>query len=246
MNTLANWFKTPLGSSVSQAEQQLLKAHLQNLFGYHLLLVGAGETQWLDESRIPHRILIPADHESEQDNISHDGGSFVRASGSHLPIETDSIDTVILQHALDFSDNPHQVLREAERVLVPEGRILVCGFNALSAWGLSRTLHLWQDKVPWNGKFHRTTRLKDWLSLLGFELEAHQKVFFRPPIQSEKILDKLEFMEKMFAKIMPFSGAIYLLVAKKKISKLIPIKPRWQSRRNTVSGWVDNASRSKP
>ncbi len=244
--SLSHWFDTPLGQFVEQSERHLLANHLQNLFGYHLLLVGSGNTQWLEASRIPHRIIIPAENELDRNSIGQQCGTLIQANASNLPIATDSVDTVILQHALDFNENPHQVLREAERVLMPEGRILICGFNARSLWGLSRVLHLKQDKIPWSGKFQTTSRLKDWLSLLGFELEVHQKAFFRPPLQNKKVLDKLEFMERLCAKILPFSGAIYLLVAKKKVSNLIPIKPRWRARRNKVSGWVDTAPRSKP
>ncbi len=243
--SLTHWFNTPLGQFVKQAETTLLTAHLQNLFGYHLLLIGAGNTQWLEFSRIPHRLFVPVDKGLPLDSHHQQSGSLIQADAAYLPIATDSVDTVILQHALDFSDDPHQVLREAERVLMPGGRILVCGFNARSLWGLSRVLHFKQAHVPWNGKFQSTSRLKDWLCLLGFEMEFHQKVFFRPPFKSENVLNKLEFMERVCAKVLPFTGGVYLLVAKKKVSNLIPIKPRWQARRNKVSGWVDTAPRSK-
>jgi len=136
-------------------------------------------------------------------------------------------------------------LREAERVLVAEGHILILGFNPRSLWGLTRAISINSQHVPWNGKFRSVTRIKDWLRLLGFEIVITKYMFHRPPIQHQGILKKFMVFDTMMKKLLPFWGGVYMVIGRKKVSTITPIKPRWRTRRKLVTGVVDTASKSR-
>jgi len=229
---LRRWYRTALGGNLQQCEQAQLSKVLPNLFGYHLLQVGRPmESDLLGASRIAHRMVM--------DELSPffregGGGSFLSQS-DQLPIASDSLDVILLPHTLEYVSRPHEVLREAERTLIPEGHLLILGFNPWSQFGLRRMLCGWRNSSPWCGHFYSTLRLKDWLALLGFDTVLVQHYFFRPPLQNEGIMRRLGSLERVGKRFWPLFGGGYLLVAKKRVTTLTPIKPRWRTRRSIVS-----------
>jgi ubiquinone/menaquinone biosynthesis C-methylase UbiE len=131
-----------------------------------------------------------------------------------------------LPHILEFSDTPHQILREVERVLMPEGNLIISGFNPLSLWGANRT---WQKKCgyPWCGEFIGLARLKDWLALLGFEVVGGRFSAYAPPLQQSKWLERFAFMEAAGDRWWAVSGGVYFLHAIKRVPGMRLIKPKW-------------------
>ncbi|MBK6906226.1 MAG: methyltransferase domain-containing protein [Rhodocyclaceae bacterium] len=73
----------------------------------------------LRSNRMPLRLY--------SDDVRAEGRVDVFSDVHHLPFASNSIDLVVVPHTLEFDSNPHQVLREVERVLVPEGQVLVSG-----------------------------------------------------------------------------------------------------------------------
>ena len=224
------WLQHSYGRLLDSAVRVELARILPNLFGYHLLQLGAwGGENLLAASRIQHCVVIEAC--TTVDASRCDAVADIEA----LPIATDSVDVVLLPHALEFNDSPHDVLREVERVLVPEGHVVIVVFNPLSLWGLAR---LWlgrRRRAPWNGRFFTATRIKDWLALLGFDVVLSRSIFFRPPLRHEPMLQRLEFMERLGARWWPLLGAVTVLVGRKRVATLTPIKPRWRPRRSLVA-----------
>ena len=225
-----NWCANRPGQWLLETERHELEEILPNLFGYHLLQVGclSGEDM-LGCSRVLHRVVVDID----ADEVTDVFGLYGRPDA--LPIDTDSVDVVLLPHTLEFENDPHQVLREVERVLVPEGHVVILGFNPWSIWGLWWNLRLRRGGPPWCGRFRGAIRIKDWLALLGFDTVVSQGYFFRPPFPHAGIMKRLGFMERMGRRWWPFMGGAYLLVAKKRVATLTPIKPRWRPRRSLVS-----------
>jgi SAM-dependent methyltransferase len=228
MNTrtapLHHWLKTPLGQRLLDAEVELLQQILPHLFGYHLLQIGSvGQGRLLDSSRIMHRCVLSR----HADLISHPYSS-VYAIADALPIAHDSIDVVLLPHTLEFEDHPHEILREVERVLIPEGHIVILGFNPISLWGISRWFLTRRQTAPWCGRFLTILRLKDWLALLGFEVIELQFFFFAFPFHNDNLKNYTSSLEKIAARWAKNLGVVYLLVAKKRVATLTPIKPKWQ------------------
>jgi SAM-dependent methyltransferase len=152
-----------------------------------------------------------------------------------LPVATDSVDAVFLPHTLEFAAAPHQVLREAERVLIPEGRVVVIGFNALSLWGLRRVIPGARGRVPWCAGFLTSFRVADWLSLLGFDVEMQEMMMFRPPWR--RALGRQQSMlDSLGGRFWPMLGGVYAIRAVKRVSTLTPLRPSWQTRRRLLPG----------
>lgn len=160
----------------------------------------------------------------------------VRASGSdadvmvdffNLPFDSASIDLVVLPHVLEFSRNPHQILREVERVMRPEGRIILSGFNPFSLWGMRGIASGSAGSAPWCGNFISLPRLKDWFALLGFEVSSGKLSAYIPPFDQEKWLHRFGFMEQAGDRWWPISGGVYFLIAIKRVRGVRLIRPSW-------------------
>lgn len=228
---LRAWCRASPGKPLWEAERAELDTLLPDLFGYHVLQVGClGVEDLLTTSRVLHRMVL------DQEAVPvPDGISLVRGRADALPIANDSLDVLVLPHTLEFEDDPHQVLREMERTLIPEGHIVIVGFNPRSLWGLWRLLFARFGGVPWRGRFFSPARVKDWLALLGFDTVVTRLFFYRPPLRHEGVMHRLHFMEALGARWWPILGGAYVLVAKKRVVTLTPIKPRWRPRRGVVT-----------
>lgn len=234
---LRNWYRQRLGQRLLRAERRELDQVLPNLFGYHLLQVGSPvDTLLSASSLIPNRVLL------ETNNPATAAAMKVKpqlhADAHALPIADDSVDVVLLAHTLEFEQDPHQVLREADRILVPEGHIVLLGFNPFSTWGVWRLLISRWSQAPWNGQFRSAFRIRDWLSLLGYDVTVSHSFFFRPPVRSEGVMRRLKLLELAGRRLWPFTGAVYLLVARKRMVTLTPIKPRWRPGRSLVGAGI--------
>ena len=230
---LKEWFKGVAGRSLLDVEKGLLQEELPNLFGYHILQLGTlGEESLLEASRISHRVLFDI---VPQDSISP--GRLV-CSSSHLPIDANSVDVILLPHVLEFEEKPHEILREIERTLIGEGHLIILGFNPLSLWGIWHAILAWRDSPPWNGYYYRSARIRDWLGLLGFDVIKTRYLFFRPPVRSNWIMNRLGFLEKLGNYLWPWFGGAYLIIGKKRLMPLTPTKAEWRIRRSLIASGV--------
>ena len=230
---LDEWFCESPGSFLHDQEKRVVESLLPSIFGYFALQIGQFNRrgEQLDGWRVKHRFILDLSP-AENGRISR-----IKADPLQLPVATDSVDAILLPHTLDFSPDPHQLLREAERVLIPDGRLLVVGFNPLSLWGLRRMLARKRKRtIPWCGRFLSGKRLQDWLSLLGFDVELCETLMFRPPIRNQLLMQRLEFVESMGARWCPLLGGSYVIQAVKRESTLTPIRPRWKSAANMLAG----------
>jgi SAM-dependent methyltransferase len=166
-----------------------------------------------------------------------------------LPFPSSCLDLVVLPHTLEFSADPHATLREVERVLVPEGRVVICGMNPTSLWGFNQSRgHLYQrlgyDRLflPKGGDFIGYLRLRDWLGLLSFEVEKGEFGCYRPALRSEKWLQRYEWMDRVGARWWPIFGATYFLVAVKRVRGMRLLEPGWKPKQVLVGKSVSVAS----
>lgn len=220
--SLQDWFETPLGQYVLAREQAWLDKTVPNLFGYHALQIGLPGIDLLRESRIIHRVTVdPAQ------------GAGVLSEWHELPFDSQSFDLCVLPHALDFcgdpQEMPHAILREVDRVMRPEGRILILGFNPWSLFGIRR---LWSsEELPWSGHFVSLVRMKDWLQLLGFETAGGAMQCFIPPCRTQVWQRRWSFMESMGERWWRVGGAVYLLDSVKRVQGMRLIAPAWSDQR---------------
>jgi SAM-dependent methyltransferase len=146
-----------------------------------------------------------------------------------LPFEAQSVDLLVLPHTLEFTRDPHHLLREAERVLVPEGQLVIIGFNSLSLWGVRQWLGKMTNRqfVPAAQDLIAFTRLKDWIKLLGFELDRGRFGCYRPPCDTDKWLARCTFMEAAGDRWWPIFGAAYMITAIKRVRGMRLVGPNW-------------------
>jgi len=229
---LRGWLQESPGQVLLEQEQRCLEQMFPDLFGYHLIQLGGGGFDF-DLSATSHfrsHVLLDA---SAQAPLA---ASFVQADLVRLPILSDSIDAVLMPHTLDFATDPHQVLREVERVLIPEGRVVIVGFNPLSLWGAWRLMKKSSGGIPWQSQFLGLRRINDWLSLLGFDVEKTRHLMFRPPLQGQKIMERLACMERLGQRFWPLLSSVYVVQAVKRVSTMTIVGPAWKRKASLLSG----------
>lgn len=233
---ILNWFDTPLGRSLQAVEAHQLRGVLPSLYGTVALQLGVvGIMDLLDSCVAPTRIVVDADDAlfrskgAAEQRLTGTRTVCVRARADELPFEERSIDVALLPHALDFSVDPHSLLREVGRVLRPEGHAVILGFNPMSLWGLRRLVARRPRPVPWCAHFFRLARVKDWLALLGLECTHGSMLYYRPPFRREPAMDRFYFLEQTGDRWWPMMAGVYLIVAKKRVLGMTPLPIEWKA-----------------
>jgi SAM-dependent methyltransferase len=223
-HTAAIWRQTPQGRYVLAWEQERLDAALADVFGFNALQLGMPEQDFLRANRIALRQTI-----AQPSDLPDDAPPHLLADFTQLPIASQSVDLLLLPHVLEFHAEPHQILREAERILRPEGRLFILGFNPLSLWGLTRSLPAHARGQSRNRQYLSVLRLRDWLKLLGFEVDRGAFGVYVPPCKSEQWLRRWRFMELAGDRWWGFAGSVYLLRAIKRVAGMRLILPAWDT-----------------
>jgi hypothetical protein len=228
------WLDTPIGSYVLAQEQSLFDEIVSNIFGFNALQLGLLQADLLRNSRIPFVV-----------KSSEANGDFFCES-QQLPIASNTMDLVLLPHTLDFSVNPQQTLREVERVLMPEGHVVIAGFNPLSKWGMRRFVskRCSSSSALWHAHFLSSSRIKDWLNLLGFEVVSTQMACYKLPVQSQAWMQRFDGLDRLGKRCWPMFGGVYCIVAKKRVLGMRIIKPNWK-RAKLKRGLVVSPSEKK-
>jgi SAM-dependent methyltransferase len=233
------WLRTAPGRYLLGWEQDRLDLEVADAFGFHALQLGLPELEGLRANRMPHRwvasdsLIVP---EPLPQPAPREGISTTQLDGAQvhlhcefdaLPFPSASLDLVVMPHALELAGDPHLTLREVERVLVPEGRLLIVGFNPASLWGLRQRagharlrLGLRRSRgmfLPQAGEFIGYWRLRDWLRLLGFEVEAGRFGCWKPPCRSERWMARFDWMDRVGDRWWPVLGAVYFINAVKRV-----------------------------
>lgn len=228
--TLDHWINTPQGQYVLTWVQQQCDLRVVDIFGFHALQLGLSGCNLLATNRIPLQQII-ANHPNHA-NHTLPGAVNCLADYAHLPIKNQSIDLLVLPFVLDFAPNPHQVLREVERVLRPEGQLLIFGFNPWSWWGLHKRAQQGWAKlrnqtppIPWHGHYLSSPRLRDWLKLLSFDAHRTQYACFIPPCESANAWLRLRFLDTIGESVWPFFGGVYHIHAIKRVAGMRLIQP---------------------
>ncbi len=216
--TLADWFATPTGSYLLARERSYFDRTVSDIFGYYALQIGLPDCDFLAQNRIPSRWTL-----------DYDPPATVIADPHYVPFAENTFDLVVLPHALEFTDDPHLMLREAHRVTRPEGQVVIAGFNPFSLYGAKRYFGR-QQTPPWNGNFIALYRVKDWLTLLGFDVVGGRLDAYAPPFASERWLQRSKFLEKAGDRWWPIAGGVYFLRATKRVPGMRVIMPARERR----------------
>jgi SAM-dependent methyltransferase len=273
---LQDWFQTPPGRYLLAWERAQFESTVADIFGYHALQLGLPEIDALSANRMPHRWLATSTSISRPTSSASvavhpaapsggaaaapDDGALQQPAGARvalmadfaaLPFPANSLDLVALPHSLELNVDPHATLREVERVLVPEGRVVISGLNPASLWGLrQRRAHLYRRFgvgelfLPEAGDAIGYWRMRDWLRLLGFEVEVGRFGCYRPAVSSEKWLQRFEWMDRAGDRWWPILGAVYFLVAVKRVRGMRLVGTAWKAAPGRTGAPVSVANRT--
>ncbi len=234
---MTQWLQSPPGRYLLAWEQAQLDHAVTDLFGFHALQLGLPALSGLRANRMPHRWLAsdaphvpalspqPLADDALGKLMPMEPGSALCCDFDALPFPNQSLDLVLLPHTLELAGDPHDTLREVERVLVPEGRVMIVGFNPASLWGLRQQAGHWRQRLgggsplylPIAGEFIGFRRVRDWLRLLGFEVEHGRFGCWRPPLRSDAGLARFAWTEAAGARGWPVLGAVYMVEAVKRV-----------------------------
>lgn len=240
--SLSAWLATPVGRYMLAWERERFAETVADLFGFNALQLGLPELPALAANRMPHRWLAVPEALEPHEAAAAAGVALVTHAAA-LPFPANSLDLVVLPHTLEFSADPHAVLREVERVLVPEGRVVVAGFNPASWWGWRQwwSHSGWQRRgthpskthpcLPEVGEFIAPWRLRDWLRLLSFELDSVRYGCYRPAVRNALWLQRCAWMDRWGPKWWPLLGAVYFMVAVKRVRGMHMLGPAWKPSR---------------
>ncbi len=248
---LARWLDSPPGNYARAWQQRQVDAMVSNAFGYHAIQIGLPHWDLLQANRIPYKwhtgiclyqhqattvaataagsdANAPAQHTAASNGNSPD----LICIPEQLPFTSQSIDLLVLPHTLETCADPHQVLREVERVLMPEGRVVITGFNPFSLWGLRESIPglALQLPVPVPAQVS-LIRLKDWFKLLSFEIDRGAFGAYVPLCASSTWLQRWAFMDQAGARWWPVAGALYAVAATKRVAGLRLVGPAWRKPR---------------
>ncbi len=231
------WYQSLLGSELLLAERAELDKFLPQFFGGQLLQVGGPSEAYLfEKSPIWHKIR----YSPESAPVFR--GPSVQGKLGQWPFLPESIDVILLPHVLEFTDKPEQILQQSQLTLTPEGHLLILGFNPFSLWGLMKCIR-GHKTLPWRGYFNPAWRVRSWLLKQGFDIEEKRTLFFRPPFASKTWLHRLLAFEVIGRLLWSNCGAVYLIIAKKRVVPLIPVKTSFWRRRTAFQGSLERTAR---
>lgn len=207
-----DWYDTGLGAEVHAEVARLTESLIGDLYALRCLQIGGTRR---DADLVTGRGLVFRMH------VTGDGQDDLRAVPTRLPFASNSVDLVVLGHALEFCDDPHALLREVDRVLTLDGYVLVIGFNPCSLFGLRRLIG--RRSVPWSGSFYTAGRIIDWLRILGLALRRRESCWLRPPVTSRRARHLLAGMERLYP-VLRGLGGVQLVLARKQSIPLEPIR----------------------
>jgi len=220
------WLDTAVGKRLMQQERELAGQVLERVFGDQIVQIGCWGPpgMLLEASRTQFSVLIGQDERP---------GVKARVLPERLAIRTDCVDAVVLPHTLDLSHDPHTVLREVHRVLRPDGKLIVFGFNPLSLWGLRHRLTP-NGYPPGVRRQISRHRLSDWLRLLNLSIDSSRACYASAP--SGRAI-RLARRSQWFA-------SVYLLVATKETIPMTIIRPRLRARARLVESFANPTTRN--
>ena len=221
---MSDWFESSLGQSLLKQERHHCRKLVPSGYYPRSLQAGLPALNFLDCLETGGRFFVGeralrVSGASGQSEITGDAARPVHcavAKSSAMPFADKTHNLIVLPHTLDFCEDPHGVLREVNQMLVPQGCVVITGFNRLSIWGALRPLMKGASGPPWSGHYRRVGLVQDWLSLLGFELAGAAMMTYLPPLQNEKWRRKLAFIDQAGARWWPGLGAVYVIVGRKK------------------------------
>jgi len=249
--SLTHWSQILTGKELKHIQNEIISHRLKLSFGHHLIKLGHLSSA-LDTNSclIKHQVNVAPNHVSTTTECSHSIN--LLSEFDQLALATNSVDLVLMNHELEFACDPHQVLREIHRVLMPNGNLVLSVFNPFSLFIFSK---LWPFKTKsplWQARLFSIGRIKDWLELLGFEITEQEYCCYSTLLSNKGISNKAysnkgswnksasNWLQVILKKYLPKIGSVCVITAKKREWPLTPIR----SKRSFKSAFQPAVSRT--
>jgi SAM-dependent methyltransferase len=226
---VSTWLESSRGRALLRAEAELVTEALDDCFGWELVQVGAwgAGRELLAGGRTRRRTTVA----SPELGAAGGAGADIVSRLTQLPLASDAVDAVLLPHTLEFESDPYGVLREVDRVLAGEGKLIVLGFAPMSLWGL-RAAATRSGFPPGLRRLLSPRRVRDWLSVLGYELAETRRYLYEAP-WGEPCGGQRMLRRGLFH---PLPACAWLIKARKRIHAIPPLRLRLRDRRQQVLG----------
>ncbi len=219
-----SWSEYPNGLLLRRDIEVELMRHLNTTVGERLLAMGSLAHELnVSHCKIKQRIRLDWQEETFTDLVSQPFA---------LALDADCIDIMLMPMLLNYSDNHHQILREAQRVLVAGGKLCIITLNPWGFWGLRSFVGKWQNNLLWHARMHFSYRIQDWLELLQFTVFSKSRL--GPLFPWKAPMTKLPDWMNGPTKSAKYLGAVQIIFAEKKVIPMTLLRERWQ--KFTVSG----------
>lgn len=224
---LRDWFSSSVGAGLLGQERHLLDKELAHLFGYYALQLGqvAGQ-DLLSASRVKTKLLL------DNTPVFKGEADLALADLDFLPIQNDSVDVVLLPHTLEAVSDPYHLVRQVDATLMPEGHLIITGFNA---WGCALLrARFGRSRLAFKqAHFINMHRVIDWLNLLGYDIQVAQYGPISCSGKRQSVIDSwfwalVERVERGLARWGVHLGNVYIVVAKKRVVTPKPVGLDWR------------------
>ena len=183
------WFHTPVGRRMLEQESELIEQCRKEYKGSTMLQVTSSGKAFLGKASNKRLKITVSSSASSKKNDRLENYCWLAADLDALPLEDGSVDFMVLHHSLEFSENPHAMLRESVRVLSPQGHLVVICFNPYSLFGLRKSMQfIFSNSIPWAHHGLSRARISDWLKLMNCDAMNAAWGFYGFPVQSEVLL----------------------------------------------------------
>ncbi len=214
-----SWQQLSQGEIARSELEQALIPISERIFGYYLVKIGSLSSQ----------IALPNCPVKYQFNCSEQANeqSHLCAKSAKLPFQKGSVDAFFVLGELDFAQDPHQILREIDRAITADGRVVIAGFNPFSIAGIIKYLPINRKNILHKGRFFTAGRIKDWLQLLSFEIVRQENLVYSSLFMRQS-LNSQSRVQKWCKRYFPWFSSMYIIEARKREIPLTPIKPAWK------------------
>lgn len=223
---LKSFYQGSVGKELLEEEKSLLEQGLSCVFGYFLVQIGqTSENDLLVSSRINQKVIV--DNFIPKPLNNEKNYEWVYADIDYLPFKPGSVDAVFLPHTLESVPDPYHLLRQVDKMIMADGRLIISGFNP---WGNK----IWKFSF---GKYRKNfkqahliseKRLVDWLNLLGYELEF---ILYKTYHSYDSVwtMDFVKAgLQRLAHKLGLEFGNVYVIVAKKRVESPTPVGLNWR------------------
>jgi SAM-dependent methyltransferase len=212
------WLTGVPGVQLLETEKKLITSVKQEISGDSLALLGG--PLWddmLSSLKMPFTLrLFP--------HLNLTSSELVVNAYEALALENESCDIVVAPHLLEFSSAPRHLLAECERILAPEGYLVLFGVNPLSLWH-------WHPRIKFTSWHpHTMGCIERWGVELGLRYVLHERALYTSPARVSNIKRKRKWLENFGSVVWPFFGGVYMLVLQKNQLSMSPSEKIWQKK----------------